>query len=72
MSCKVTTLACLSCLSRETSRIAVHGAPSSCSSRICFRATRAPVKRDLPLTFGGEPLHGVALVALTKQDARRQ
>lgn len=36
-------------LSRETSRMAVQGAPSSCSSRISLRATRLSVSRDLPL-----------------------
>lgn len=42
-------LACLSSLSSDTSRIAVHGAPSSCSSRISLRATKLSVRRDLPL-----------------------
>ena len=42
-------LACLRSLSRETSLMAVHGAPSSCSSLISFRATRLSVSRDLPL-----------------------
>lgn len=42
-------LACLRSLRRETSRMAVHGAPSSCSSLISFSATRLSVSRDLPL-----------------------
>ena len=42
-------LACLRSLSRDTSLMAVQGAPSSCSRRISFRATKLSVKRDLPL-----------------------
>lgn len=41
--------ACFSSLSRDTSLMAVQGAPSSCSSRISFRATRLSVSRDRPL-----------------------
>ena len=36
-------LQCLRSLSRETSLMAVHGAPSSCSNLISFRATSLPV-----------------------------
>lgn len=36
-------------LSKETSLIAVQGAPSSCSNRISLRATRLSVSLDLPL-----------------------
>uniref|UniRef100_A0A915L7G4 Uncharacterized protein n=1 Tax=Romanomermis culicivorax TaxID=13658 RepID=A0A915L7G4_ROMCU len=45
----VTTLACLKSRKSETSRIAVQGAPSSCSRRISFKATRTSVNRDRPL-----------------------
>jgi hypothetical protein len=34
--------ACFNCLNNDTSRIAVHGAPSSCSRRISLRATNEP------------------------------
>ena len=43
MSCSVTMLACLRSFRREISRMAVQGAPSSCSSLISFRATNLPV-----------------------------
>ena len=42
-------LLCLRSLSRDTSRMAVQGAPSSCSNRISFRATKLSVNLDLPL-----------------------
>ena len=50
-------------LSRETSRMAVQGAPSSCSSRISLSATRLSVSRDLPLQT-------VAYVPCRERDAR--
>lgn len=43
MSCRVTMLACFKSFNREISLMAVHGAPSSCSSLISFRATSLPV-----------------------------
>ena len=42
-------LLCLRSLSRDTSRMAVQGAPSSCSNRISLRATKLSVNLDLPL-----------------------
>ena len=39
MSCRVTMLACFNSLSRDASRIAVNGAPSSSCSLISFNAT---------------------------------
>ena len=44
MSCSVTMLACLSCFSKDASRIAVKGVPSSSWSRISFNATTCCVK----------------------------
>ena len=49
MSCSVTMLACFRSFSKDTSLIAVQGAPSSCSSLISFRATRLSVSLLLPL-----------------------
>ena len=42
-------LLCLRSLSSDTSRMAVQGAPSSCSNRISFKATKLSVRRDFPL-----------------------
>ena len=39
----MTILACFKSLSRDTSLMAVHGAPSSCSNLISFKATNFPV-----------------------------
>ena len=41
--------ACFKSLRREISLMAVHGAPSSCSSLISFRATSLPVMLLRPL-----------------------
>lgn len=41
--------ACLSSFSSDTSLMAVHGAPSSCSKRISLSATRLSVNLDFPL-----------------------
>lgn len=49
MSCSVTMFACFKFFSRDTSLIAVQGAPSSCSSRISFNATRFSVSLLRPL-----------------------
>lgn len=49
MSCRVTILAWRRSRRRLTSRMAVHGAPSSCSSRISFKATKFSVRRLRPL-----------------------
>ncbi len=49
MSCRVTMFACFNCLRSETSLMAVHGAPSSCSNLISFKATNEPFMVLCPL-----------------------
>ena len=39
--------ACLSPFNNDTSRMAVHGAPSCCSNRISFNATILPVQAEI-------------------------
>ena len=54
MSCNDTMLACFKSLRSDTSLIAVHGAPSSCSNRISFKATNFPVRLEREREGGRE------------------
>ena len=81
MSCNDTMLACFKSLRSDTSLIAVHGAPSSCSNRISFKATNFPVilererEREREsydcitryLTYPLRPLYTVAYVPCHKK-----